>query len=169
MTVKKAQQRLFFLRQLRKFDMSARSLANFYRCTIESMLSGCITAWYGNCSAQDRKKLQKVVYTAQTITGGNLPSMDSIYTARCWGKTKLFSALRWPLIIDRSGQASTFLRYRDTNFYDALNPGHMQPEVLRLGLLGAIRGLQGPQAENEVLFFQLVLNFAGTLQQARDR
>ncbi|XP_059496896.1 IQ motif and ankyrin repeat domain-containing protein 1-like isoform X3 [Stegostoma tigrinum] len=46
---------------------------------------------------------------------------------------------RWPLIIDRSGQASTFLRYRDTNFYDALNPGHMQPEVLRLGLLGAIR------------------------------
>ncbi|XP_059496891.1 IQ motif and ankyrin repeat domain-containing protein 1-like isoform X2 [Stegostoma tigrinum] len=48
---------------------------------------------------------------------------------------------RWPLIIDRSGQASTFLRYRDTNFYDALNPGHMQPEVLRLGLLGAIRFL----------------------------
>ncbi|XP_078086464.1 IQ motif and ankyrin repeat domain-containing protein 1-like isoform X2 [Mustelus asterias] len=46
---------------------------------------------------------------------------------------------RWPLIIDRSGQASTFLRYRDTNFYDALNPAHMQPEVLRLGLLGAIR------------------------------
>ncbi|XP_041039290.1 IQ motif and ankyrin repeat domain-containing protein 1-like [Carcharodon carcharias] len=46
---------------------------------------------------------------------------------------------RWPLIIDRSGQASTFLRYRDTNFYNALNPGHMQPEVLRLGLLGAIR------------------------------
>ncbi|XP_067852708.1 IQ motif and ankyrin repeat domain-containing protein 1-like [Heptranchias perlo] len=46
---------------------------------------------------------------------------------------------RWPLIIDPSGQASIFLRYRDTNFYDALNPAHMQPEVLRLGLLGAIR------------------------------
>uniref|UniRef100_UPI00398E6288 IQ motif and ankyrin repeat domain-containing protein 1-like isoform X2 n=1 Tax=Pristiophorus japonicus TaxID=55135 RepID=UPI00398E6288 len=46
---------------------------------------------------------------------------------------------RWPLIIDTSDQASTFLRYRDTNFYDALNPRHMQPEVLRLGLLGAIR------------------------------
>ncbi|XP_051872424.1 IQ motif and ankyrin repeat domain-containing protein 1-like [Pristis pectinata] len=46
---------------------------------------------------------------------------------------------RWPLVIDPSGQASTFLRYRDTNFHDALNPGHMKPEVLRLGLLGAIR------------------------------
>ncbi|XP_059827533.1 IQ motif and ankyrin repeat domain-containing protein 1-like isoform X2 [Hypanus sabinus] len=46
---------------------------------------------------------------------------------------------RWPLIIDPSGQASTFLRYRDTNFHNALNPSHMKPEVLRLGLLGAIR------------------------------
>eukprot|EP00061_Rhincodon_typus_P015555 g43288.t1 len=34
-TVKKAQQRPFFLRQLRKFGMSIRSLTNFYRCTIE--------------------------------------------------------------------------------------------------------------------------------------
>ncbi|XP_032896374.1 IQ motif and ankyrin repeat domain-containing protein 1 [Amblyraja radiata] len=46
---------------------------------------------------------------------------------------------RWPLIIDPSGQASIFLRYIDTNFYDALNPSHMKPQVLRLGLLGAIR------------------------------
>eukprot|EP00061_Rhincodon_typus_P005710 g25556.t1 len=31
------------------------------------------------------------------------------------------------------------------------------------------RELQGPQAENEVLFFQLVSSFTGTLQQARGR
>eukprot|EP00061_Rhincodon_typus_P003804 g21011.t1 len=67
-TVKKAQQHLFFLRQLRKFGMSIRSRTNFCRCTIESILSGYITAWQGNCSAQDRKTLQKVVCTAQTIT-----------------------------------------------------------------------------------------------------
>eukprot|EP00061_Rhincodon_typus_P007138 g28505.t1 len=41
-TVKKAQQRLFFLRQLRKFAMFITSFTNFYRCTIESILSGCI-------------------------------------------------------------------------------------------------------------------------------
>eukprot|EP00061_Rhincodon_typus_P007721 g29706.t1 len=51
-TVKKAQQHLFFLRRLRKFGMSTRSVTNSYRYTIESILSGCITAWYGNCSAQ---------------------------------------------------------------------------------------------------------------------
>eukprot|EP00061_Rhincodon_typus_P017578 g46332.t1 len=38
--------------------------------------------WYGNCSAQDRKKLQKIVRTAQTITEASLPSTDSIYTSR---------------------------------------------------------------------------------------
>eukprot|EP00061_Rhincodon_typus_P018349 g47491.t1 len=85
-TVKKAQQRLFFPRWLRKFGMSIRSLTNFYRCFIESIQSGCITAWYGNCSTQDCKKIQKMVCTAQTITEANLPSMDSIYTARCCGK-----------------------------------------------------------------------------------
>eukprot|EP00061_Rhincodon_typus_P015767 g43630.t1 len=60
--------------------MSMRSLTNFCRGTIESILPGCIKAWYGNCSAQDRKNLLTVVCTAQTITEANLPSMDSIYT-----------------------------------------------------------------------------------------
>ena len=62
--VKKAHQRLYFLRRLRKFGMSAMILTNFYRCTIESIISGCFTAWYGFCPAQDRKELQKVVNVA---------------------------------------------------------------------------------------------------------
>ncbi|XP_074059274.1 IQ motif and ankyrin repeat domain-containing protein 1 isoform X2 [Macrotis lagotis] len=46
---------------------------------------------------------------------------------------------RWPLVIDPSGQASTFLRYQDTNYVDTLNPARMQPDSVRLALLGAIR------------------------------
>eukprot|EP00061_Rhincodon_typus_P015419 g43080.t1 len=41
---------------------------------IENILSRCITAWYDNCSAQYRKKLQEVVCTGQTITEATLPS-----------------------------------------------------------------------------------------------
>ena len=41
--VKKAQHRLFNLRRLKKFGLSPKTLTNFYRCTIESILSGCIT------------------------------------------------------------------------------------------------------------------------------
>eukprot|EP00061_Rhincodon_typus_P004856 g23601.t1 len=36
---------------------------------------------------RDHKKLQKMLCTAQTITEANLPSMDSIYVARCRSKT----------------------------------------------------------------------------------
>nr|XP_046213676.1 IQ motif and ankyrin repeat domain-containing protein 1-like [Oncorhynchus gorbuscha] len=46
---------------------------------------------------------------------------------------------RWPLLVDTYGQAATFLRYRDTNYLDALHPGDMQPDKLRLALLGPIR------------------------------
>ena len=58
--VKKVHQCLYFLRRLRKFGMSATTLTNVYRCTTENILSGCITAWYGSCSDQDRKKLNAV-------------------------------------------------------------------------------------------------------------
>ncbi|XP_077022703.1 IQ motif and ankyrin repeat domain-containing protein 1 isoform X2 [Tamandua tetradactyla] len=46
---------------------------------------------------------------------------------------------RWPLVIDPSGQAATFLRYQDTNYVDTVNPEHLRPEKLRLALLGALR------------------------------
>lgn len=49
--------------------------------------------------------------------------------------------LRWPLIIDPSAQAATFLRYRDTNYLHALNPREMEPEKVRMALLGAIRSV----------------------------
>eukprot|EP00061_Rhincodon_typus_P015012 g42449.t1 len=81
-TVKKTQH-LFFLSGFSKFGISTRTLTNFYRCTIESILFGSITGWYGSCSAQDHKKLQKVFCTAQIITEANHPSMDFIYMAHC--------------------------------------------------------------------------------------
>ena len=61
--VKMAQQNLFPLRRLKRFNMGLQILKWFNNCTIES--TGCITAWYGNCSASDHKALQRVVRTAQ--------------------------------------------------------------------------------------------------------
>ena len=84
--VKKAQERLFNLRRLKKFGLSPKTLTDFYRCTFESILSGCITAWYGNCSALNRKALQRVVRSAQRITGGKLPAFQDTYTTRCHRK-----------------------------------------------------------------------------------
>ena len=55
--VKRARQNLFPLRRLNRFGSSPQTLKRFYSCTIESVLTGCITATYGNCSASDRKAL----------------------------------------------------------------------------------------------------------------
>ena len=81
--VKKVHQRLYFLRRLRKFGMSATTLTNVYT---ENIISGCITAWYGSCSAQDCKKLQKIVNVAQSIMQTSLPSIDSVDTSPCLRK-----------------------------------------------------------------------------------
>ncbi|KAI4890045.1 hypothetical protein NFI96_027993 [Prochilodus magdalenae] len=78
---KKAQQRLYFLlRRLRKAHLPPPILTTFYRGTIESILSSCITAWFGNCTASDRKSLQRVVRTAEKIIGVSLPTIMVIYT-----------------------------------------------------------------------------------------
>jgi hypothetical protein len=41
--VKKVKHCLFNLRSLRKCGLAPKTLTNFYRCTIESILSDCIT------------------------------------------------------------------------------------------------------------------------------
>ena len=81
--VKKAHQRLFFLRRLKKAHLSPQILENFYRCTIESILTNCISVWYGSCSVADRKRLQRVVKTAQRITGSSLPTIEAVQSKRC--------------------------------------------------------------------------------------
>ena len=84
--VRSARQRLFFLRRLRKFGLPPDILTNFYRCTIESILTACITVWYGSCTAYDRKALKRVVRTAESIIGSKLPDLQDIYRSRCLRK-----------------------------------------------------------------------------------
>lgn len=84
--VKKAQQRLYFLRILKKNDLSERLLVIFYRSSIESILVYCVTVWYAGCSAADKKRIQRVINTAQKIVGCPLPSLEEIATSRLMSK-----------------------------------------------------------------------------------
>ncbi len=70
-------------RQLRKFRVSPTILKTFYSGTIESVLTQCISVWYGNSSSQDCKALQRVVRLAERISGSALPSLQDIYLKRC--------------------------------------------------------------------------------------
>ncbi len=84
---KKAQQRLHFLRRLKIACLPPPILTTFYRGSNESVLNSCITGWYGNCSAADRKTLQRTVNTAAKIIGAPLPSNLDMFLARCSSKT----------------------------------------------------------------------------------
>ncbi len=81
--VKKARQRLYHLRQLRKFRVSPAILKTFYSGAIESALTQCISVWYGNSLNQDCKALQRVVRLAERISWSALPSLRDIYLKRC--------------------------------------------------------------------------------------
>ena len=71
---------------MKRFGMGPEILKNVYSCTIKSILTSCITAWYVNCSASDSMALQRVVCTAQYITGAKLPVIQDLYTRRCQRK-----------------------------------------------------------------------------------
>ncbi|KAI4896076.1 hypothetical protein NFI96_027208, partial [Prochilodus magdalenae] len=78
--VRKAHQRLYFLRRLRRAGLGSSVLTSFYRCVVESVLCCSINVWHGSCSAADRKALQMVVKAAQRSVGVSLPTTTDIYT-----------------------------------------------------------------------------------------
>ncbi|KAK3558694.1 hypothetical protein QTP86_024504, partial [Hemibagrus guttatus] len=65
--IKKAQQRLYFLRQLRKFNLPQELLTQFYSVFIESVLCTSITVWFGSATKSDIGRLQRTVRTAERI------------------------------------------------------------------------------------------------------
>ena len=92
--IKKCHQRLYFLRKLKKFGVCQSTLVNFYRATIESVLTFSKTSWYSSLTESDKSRLSKIVYTASKITQANLRSLEVIYAERT--STKVNSILAHP-------------------------------------------------------------------------
>ncbi|KAK3570033.1 hypothetical protein QTP86_009178 [Hemibagrus guttatus] len=75
---KKAQQRMYFLRQLKKFLLPVKMLVNFYTAIIESILTSSITVWFAAATARDKAKLQRVIHSAEKVIGCSLPSLQEL-------------------------------------------------------------------------------------------
>ncbi len=80
--VKKAQQRLYFLRQLRKFNLPQELLKQFYSTIIESVLCTSITVWFNSATKSDHRRLRRAVRTAERIIGTTLPTLQELYSSR---------------------------------------------------------------------------------------
>ena len=66
-TIKKAHQQLFFLRQLKKFKGRHSILTQFYHAATESLLTFSITVWYSSTCQKDKDQLDRIVCTASKI------------------------------------------------------------------------------------------------------
>ena len=89
--VKKAQQRLYFLRRLRSFGLTTQVMLNFYRAVIESVLTFSISVWFGSITQKETLRLNRVVKTASRIIGRDLPSHEILYQQRLLGRATLIS------------------------------------------------------------------------------
>ena len=85
--IKKARQRMYFLRTLKSFNVQQPILVSFYRSIIESILTRSITVWFGSVTQKDIRKLNSLIRTAEKIIGTGLPSLHSIYNDRTKKRT----------------------------------------------------------------------------------
>ena len=87
--LKKAKQRLYFLRQLKSYHVNSKILIHFYRAIIQSIISSSILVWFDRAAQHDINKLSSVIRHSERIIGLPLPSLEEIYINRLTNKTKI--------------------------------------------------------------------------------
>ena len=90
--IKKARQRMYFLRVLKSFRVRKQIFISFYRAIIESILTNSITVWFSAAANKDIKRMNSIVRAAEKVIGVGLPSLESIYNNRI--KNKVENILR---------------------------------------------------------------------------
>lgn len=78
----KCQQRLFFLRKLRRLQVHQSVLTAYYKCFIESVITFNISAWFGSLSNIHRNPLNKIITMSSKIIGLEQESLINIYNRR---------------------------------------------------------------------------------------
>lgn len=61
----KVKARLHFLHRLKRVELPILAMTLFYRGTIESILTDCISFWFSNRTVEERQELNRIVKTAQ--------------------------------------------------------------------------------------------------------
>ena len=77
--VKKLQQRMFFFRKLRSFNVETCILELFYKSVLQSVLSFGLVCVFGSMRKQDQDKLQRIIKTASRIIGCNQTSATQLF------------------------------------------------------------------------------------------
>ncbi|KAJ8346762.1 hypothetical protein SKAU_G00281630 [Synaphobranchus kaupii] len=90
--IKKAQQRMFFLRQLKKFNLPRTMMVQFYTSIIESILTFSITTWFPAATVRDKTRLRRVIRSAERVIGCDLPSLQALHDSRALKRARKIMA-----------------------------------------------------------------------------
>ena len=85
---KRANQRLYFVRTLKKLRVDNTLLVLFYKSLIQSVLAYNIVCYFANATQIDLKKLNQPRKTVQRMLGIDLPSLNDLYTERVYSKLR---------------------------------------------------------------------------------
>lgn len=88
----KAQKRLVFLRELKKFKLPRTMMAQFHTGIIESTPAHSIITWFSATAARDLRKLQRVIRFTERVIGCPLPSLESLYISRALRRVRRIMA-----------------------------------------------------------------------------
>jgi hypothetical protein len=85
----KVNKRLYFLRKLKKCNVDNTILNLFFESVIRTVLSFCLTAWYGSLSVDISQLLSRVERTANKIIRGEpVKSVASLYNEKVISMTE---------------------------------------------------------------------------------
>ena len=87
-TLSKCQQRMYFLRKLREFNVTTDVKLFFYKATIESVLNFALLVYFGSTTKKLSTKLGSTRKQAIKIIGETVPSIEERYTNLCVKKVK---------------------------------------------------------------------------------
>ena len=85
---KKANQRLYFVRTLKKFRVDNTIIALFYKSLIQTIISYNLICYFGNATKIEEKKLNRPRKIVQRLLGIDLPSLDDLYQERVLSKLR---------------------------------------------------------------------------------
>ena len=80
--LKRANQRLFFLKKLKSFEVRPELLETFYRATVESASTFNSLCFFGSLMEHDKARLTKITKTATRLIGHPVASFQSLYEAK---------------------------------------------------------------------------------------
>lgn len=73
---------LYFLQQLKKFNLQRTMMVHLYTVIIKSILICSIIVWYTAATNKNKGRLQCIIHSEEKVIGHNLPSLQNLRPSR---------------------------------------------------------------------------------------